>query len=549
MAKRYKIQNLYSTAKAAIDVIKGKLIGSGSKEMLHGEIAVYQPKDSDAADSALYILNGNGTDIIPFYSGAKVDAKIKSVHDTADGKISSVGRAGAIAVSTSDPKNPTVSLKLAETQGSNVSVTQDDNGLKVSVDQSANVIKVESGNDASLLKKYTITQGKNSWDIDIPKDMVVSGGEVVVGNWAGNVFTETADGTGKAIKLTIANQSTFVYINVKDLVDVYTGSDSISVSETNVISVKDYIGKTTVDSYTVNGKAISGSPVLNATEIRMSADSSSNTIADAVNNIVTGMKNDDAAKEHEFVTAVKQTNGVIVVSRKAILVEDLPDSIPQSKIEGLTVLAGKVSSNETNIKTISGATANLKVTLEGNTIKQGGITIGTVTIPADKHVKSGKIVIGKWTGTEFTEGGDGATDKALALTIENGGTVYVDVTSLAGNGGEGTKEYSSGDGISINGSSINIDSSWSGWTGVVKTVKVDNAGNADVAGKLGTVTVGGANKGIYLDGGSPVAMTNELNVSVGAATETATAAAEGDMMAILHDSRIIYTDTLSAGEF
>lgn len=549
---RYKIQNLYTTTEAGVDAIKGKLVGKGGKDMQLGEIAVYQPSgetETMAEKSALYITNGKRENIIPFYSGAKVDSKIKLVQDAVNGKISSVGRSGAIAVSNSDAKNPVISLKLAETQGSNVTVNQDDNGLKVSVDQSANIINIETSNDATLLKKYIITQGKNSWDIDIPKDMVVSGGEIVVGNWVGEVFTEAVGGAGKALKLTIANQSSFVYINVKDLVDVYTGSSSISISDTNVISVKDYIGKTTVDSYTVNGKSISDNPVLNATEIRMSADTSSNTIADAVGNIVTKIKNDDVEIEHKFVTAAKQTDGVVVVSRKAILVEDLPDSIPQSKIEGLAVLAGKVSANETNIKTISGETANLTVTLEGNTIKQGGNEVGTITFPADKYVKSGRIAIGKWEGTSFTADVVGATDKALALTVANGETVYIDVTSLGGNSGEGTKEYSSGDGISINGSSINIDSSWSGWTGLVEGIKVTSAGTADVATKLGTGNVGAANKGIYLNAGVPTEMTHTLNVSVGGATEEAGAYVKGDKLAILRKEKIIYTDTISAGEF
>lgn len=552
---RYKIQNLYTTTEAGVDTIKGKLVGEGGKDMQLGEIAVYQPSGETetvaamAEKSALYITNGKRENIIPFYSGAKVDSKIKLVQDAVNGKISSVGRSGAIAVSNSDAKNPVISLKLAETQGSNVTVNQDDNGLKVSVDQSANIINIETSNDATLLKKYIITQGKNSWDIDIPKDMVVSGGEIVVGNWVGEVFTEAVGGAGKALKLTIANQSSFVYINVKDLVDVYTGSSSISISDTNVISVKDYIGKTTVASYTVNGKSISGNPVLNATDIRMSDNTSSNTIADAIGNIVTKIKNDDVEIEHKFVTAAKQTDGVVVVSRKAILVEDLPDSIPQSKIEGLAVLAGKVSANETNIKTISGETANLTVTLEGNTIKQGGNEVGTITFPADKYVKSGRIAIGKWEGTSFTADVVGATDKALVLTVANGETVYIDVTSLGGNSGEGTKEYSSGDGISINGSSINIDSSWSGWTGLVEGIKVTSAGTADVATKLGTGNVGAANKGIYLNAGVPTEMTHTLNVSVGGATEEAGAYVNGDKLAILRGEKIIYTDTISAGEF
>lgn len=84
------------------------------------------------------------------------------------------------------------------------------------------------------LKSYTVRQGETLVGvIDIPKDLVVTEGKIVV-----NPEGQTA---GKYIQLTIANQTNPLYINVQDLVDVYTAAASasqvqIAISDTNEIS-------------------------------------------------------------------------------------------------------------------------------------------------------------------------------------------------------------------------------------------------------------------------------------------------------------------------
>ena len=84
------------------------------------------------------------------------------------------------------------------------------------------------------LKTYTIKQGTTEvGKIDIPKDLVVTAGEIVV-----DPDGQTA---GTYVKLTIANQTTPVYINVADLVDAYTAQAGatqiqLAISDTNEIS-------------------------------------------------------------------------------------------------------------------------------------------------------------------------------------------------------------------------------------------------------------------------------------------------------------------------
>lgn len=72
--------------------------------------------------------------------------------------------------------------------------------------------------NAGYLKSYTFTGPDGTpVDIDIPKDLVVTKGEVV------------KEGKNTFIQLTIANQVAPVKINVKDLVDVYTVADTAQV--------------------------------------------------------------------------------------------------------------------------------------------------------------------------------------------------------------------------------------------------------------------------------------------------------------------------------
>lgn len=100
--------------------------------------------------------------------------------------------------------------------------------LETKVDK-IGVTAKETANDG-YLKSYTFT-GPNGTpiDIDIPKDLVVTKGEVV------------KEGADTFIQLSIANQVDPVKINVKDLVDVYTAKTKaakvqLAISGTNEIS-------------------------------------------------------------------------------------------------------------------------------------------------------------------------------------------------------------------------------------------------------------------------------------------------------------------------
>ena len=89
------------------------------------------------------------------------------------------------------------------------------------------------------LKTYQFTYGTGTtFEIDIPKDLVVESGEVIDVTDEAPISGLT---NGTYLKLVIANQTNPIYINVKDLCDVYTGKAvtdgvSVTISGTNEIS-------------------------------------------------------------------------------------------------------------------------------------------------------------------------------------------------------------------------------------------------------------------------------------------------------------------------
>lgn len=100
-------------------------------------------------------------------------------------------------------------------------------------------LEVASAATEGYLKTYELKQGGELvGKIDIPKDMVVSGGSLVHGTWSGDTFTEDPDGPDTAIKIEFANADV-IYLNTKDLVDFYTAGDGIEIDNThNTIAIK-----------------------------------------------------------------------------------------------------------------------------------------------------------------------------------------------------------------------------------------------------------------------------------------------------------------------
>lgn len=143
------------------------------------------------------------------------------------------------------------------------------------------------GTEDGVLKVYTIKQGgAEVGKINIPKDLVVTSGSVVKGTWDGNTFTEGA-GSGTALKLVIANQTSPVYINTLDLVKDHTAGNGIAISDTNVVSIKVAEGNESFLTVDANGLKLSGVADHVASEIaKLDSTKASDTNAKAVVTVV-----------------------------------------------------------------------------------------------------------------------------------------------------------------------------------------------------------------------------------------------------------------------
>ena len=109
------------------------------------------------------------------------------------------------------------------------------------------VMTVKETPTEGYLKTYQFTYGTGTpFEVDIPKDLVVTAGEIIVVSDDAPVTGLT---NGTYLKLTIANQTAPVYIDVKDLADVYT-----SKAETTGVSVA--ISASNEISATLVGKAV-----------------------------------------------------------------------------------------------------------------------------------------------------------------------------------------------------------------------------------------------------------------------------------------------------
>lgn len=106
------------------------------------------------------------------------------------------------------------------------------------------------------------------------------------------------------------------------------------------------------------------------------------------------LKNDDKAVDNQFVTAVKETNGVVTVERKALVAADIPD-LGMSKITGLQGLLdgkqgtltfdGDYEAGVNNAATVSTVNA-AKTTLVGDTSEEAITTDGNTIADVRRYV-------------------------------------------------------------------------------------------------------------------------------------------------------------------
>lgn len=188
--------------------------------------------------NAINTLNGDAT------TAGSVAKAVKDLDDT----LAAVAKSGSSADVTYD--NTTSGLTATDVKAAIDEVAAASSG---GVNSKTVYLQDESAGQTDYAKVYKLYQGSDSSDmtqnvlvgaINIAKDKVVQDGHIVtvedgVDSDGDTVPAGTADGT--YVKLTLQNVTTPIYINVQDLVDVYTGGTTaeatVAISATNEITV------------------------------------------------------------------------------------------------------------------------------------------------------------------------------------------------------------------------------------------------------------------------------------------------------------------------
>lgn len=189
------------------------------------------------AVTALDTKIGNLNDIKEGVTKTSIVAAINSLKDqiqsAVSGGVTSVVSGQGISVDSSDVNNPKVSIKLDPAEGN--AATLSDAGLKVTVPEVTvpeYTIAEASIPAEGYLKSYELRKNgsKVGASINIPKDLVVSSGEVKTVETADDPYEGAVEGD-LYLQLIIANQSTPVNIPVKSLTDVYTAGAYLQLSD------------------------------------------------------------------------------------------------------------------------------------------------------------------------------------------------------------------------------------------------------------------------------------------------------------------------------
>lgn len=124
------------------------------------------------------------------------------------------------------------------------------------------------------------------------------------------------------------------------------------------------------------------------------AKTASDNAGTALTNKIAELKNTDEAVANQFVTAVKEANGVVTVERKALVAADIPD-LGMSKITGLEDALGGKQGNltfegaydaGTNKVATESTVSNAKATLIGDTSAEATTTDGNTIADVRRYV-------------------------------------------------------------------------------------------------------------------------------------------------------------------
>lgn len=223
----------------------------------------------------------------------------------------------------------------------------------------------ESAGTGSVLKTYTFSQnGAEIGTINLAKDLVVSGGEIV-----------EKEGV-KYLSLSIANQETPVEIPVADLVDVYTGSTYINITSGNAVEVKfaDLDAALAAETATV-GAAIKAADAKGAQGIADAA--TAQAAAEAAQGTADGVRTDlgntgDAASATGSAFArIAQVKADLdaLQGEGGSVASQIDAKISAYDTATVQPIASRVSANETKLSGISEGANKVTMAVEGEVLK------------------------------------------------------------------------------------------------------------------------------------------------------------------------------------
>lgn len=257
-----------------------------------------------------------------------------------------------------------VDSRLATVEGAYAS--KDEVATAKSEAIAAGVVTIaESEGTGDVLKKYVFSQnGAEIGTINLAKDLVVSGGEIV-----------EKEGV-KYLSLTIANQETPVEIPVADLVDVYTGSTYINITDGNVIEVKfSELDAALAAETAAVGAAIKAADAKGAQGIADAA--TAKAAAEAAQSTADGIRTDlgtsaDTANSagSAFARIAKLSEDLNLLSGGAGSVSEQIDAkIATYNTATVQPIASKVTANETKLSGISEGANKVTMAVEGEVLK------------------------------------------------------------------------------------------------------------------------------------------------------------------------------------
>lgn len=394
---------------------------------------------------------------------ADVEAVAKARLESVEAGDNSVTIAGSAT-------KPSVAVKISEAAGNALSLADD--GLKVEIPEvkvpKYSLVKDEKAANGDIATYHLTKDGVNEGvAINIPKDLVVSSGSVET--FTSGALPEGVTEAGTYIKLTLANSTKPLYINVSSLIEYVTGgsgeNDAIQVnvsSDTHKVTASVKNGSLTKEmlaagvvasldkadtavqtvaagdtngTIKVDGNAVAVTGLQDAAFVTVKsindtaqgyvntakaalegndatdtdesativgakkyadkvAKAASDNAGTTLSNKIAELKNTDEAVANQFVTAVKEANGVVTVERKALAADNIPE-LGVSKITGLQGLLdgkqdtltfdGNYAAGVNNVATVS--TVNTaKSDLIGDTSAEAATTDGNTIADVRRYV-------------------------------------------------------------------------------------------------------------------------------------------------------------------